>query len=355
MKGVFFPHRRTWVSVCAAALMSVTLASCGHSGDYVPPQVIHLGLNVDSPTGAVMVRRGDTVSHIAERYRLNIRDIIDYNRLSPPYHLAENQRLLLPPPAEHKVGANDTMMRVARMYGVSASELVRLNNISPPYTLQTGQVLRLPPSFERTRTEDVVAPAVTPPQTEMPPQPVPQAAQKTLSATGKAAPAKTSDRPLTQAATTPKPATAQKPKVTTADKARTLTQKVTGGAAPHFGWPVKGNVISVYGPKEGGLYNEGLNIAAPRGSTVKASAAGTVVYVGNDLRSYGNMVLIRHTQGYVTAYAHLEQFQVARGATVTAGQAIGTVGNTGTVAQPQLHFEVRKGNQTLDPQRYIKG
>lgn len=291
-----------------------------------------------------MVRRGDTVSEIAERYRLNIRDIIDYNHLAPPYHLDENQRLLLPAPAEHKVGENDTLMRVSRMYDVSLSQLVRLNRLQSPYILQVGQVLRLPPSFERNaQVNEQVAERTTEPPQPQPAETSVRSARKTT--------AKSDDRRLTRAVTTGAPV---RDKPTLASKARALTQKVTGTGTPSFTWPVKGNVISAYGPKSGGLYNEGVNIAAARGTPVKAAAAGTVVYVGNDLHSYGNMVLVRHSDGYVTAYAHLDKAQVARGDSLRAGQVLGSVGNSGTVAQHQLHFEIRKGGQTLDPQRYIK-
>jgi len=128
---------------------------------------------------------------------------------------------------------------------------------------------------------------------------------------------------------------------------------VSSSRRSDFIWPVRGQVISSYGPKEGGLYNDGINIAAPRGTPVLAAADGTVVYVGDKLQSYGNLVLIRHTGGMVTAYAHLNSVNVRQGAMVRRGQAIGAVGSTGTVANAQLHFEVRKGKDTLDPKSYL--
>lgn len=332
--------RNIGLSACAVLM----LASCAQSVSHGPAQVFKLGLNVDSRTGAVMVRKGDTVGDIAGRYRLNIRDIIDYNRLSPPYHLAENQRLLLPPPAEHTVGGNDTLLRVARMYGVSPSELARLNRLTPPYHLAVGDVLRLPPSFERIQVVESA--------------PGEEGGASSSSAQGvqKAAMPEDAkdDRALTHAATAPAASAAANPSSTLAQSARTLTQKITGTGTPVFAWPVRGRIISAYGPKAGGLYNEGVNIAASQGTPVKAAAPGTVVYVGNDLHSYGTMVLVRHSDGYVTAYAHLDRASVARGDSVAAGQSVGSVGNSGTVAEHQLHFEIRKGGQTLDPQRYIK-
>lgn len=339
------PSRSTNVWLCGAKIFGMisvlaVLVACDGAGTTArqPVQVINLGLNVDSRTGALMVKKGDTVGHIAERYRLNTRDIIDYNGLVPPYHLSENQRLLLPAPAEHKVGGSDTLLRLSRMYDVSASELVRLNRLAPPYTLNVGQVLRLPPAFKRSGAD--AATVVT------------QGAPVTIVQ---------NDAADDRAVMPPQPATPQpmaqtqssaKPQQSLTDKIRSASKNL-GTGTPAFAWPARGRVISAYGPKAGGLYNDGINIAAARGSDVRVAADGAVVYVGSDLHSYGRMVLVRHSDGYVTAYAHLDQASVARGDSVRKGQVIGKVGSTGTVAEPQLHFEIRKGSQTFDPQRYL--
>lgn len=120
-----------------------------------------------------------------------------------------------------------------------------------------------------------------------------------------------------------------------------------------FAMPVKGKVISSYGAKPGGLYNDGINIAAPAGSTVHAAGPGTVVYAGNGLSGYGNLVLIRHDDGYFTIYGHMADLRIAKGASVTRGQSIGSVGASGKVSEPQLHFEVRKGVKSLNPKAYL--
>jgi murein DD-endopeptidase MepM/ murein hydrolase activator NlpD len=116
-----------------------------------------------------------------------------------------------------------------------------------------------------------------------------------------------------------------------------------------FQWPLVGTIVSGFGSKDGGLHNDGLNIAAAAGSPVLAADDGVVAYAGNELRGYGNLVLVRHEDGWVTAYGHNDQMLVSRGDRVRAGQEIATVGATGAVASPQLHFEIRRGAQAIDP------
>jgi murein DD-endopeptidase MepM/ murein hydrolase activator NlpD len=116
-----------------------------------------------------------------------------------------------------------------------------------------------------------------------------------------------------------------------------------------FAWPVQGKVISTFGTGSDGARNDGINIAAATGTPIHAAAAGTVTYAGDELKAYGNLVLIRHADGYVTAYAHAQRLVVAKGDTVSKGQVIGYAGATGDVDSPQLHFEIRHGTQPVDP------
>ena len=118
-------------------------------------------------------------------------------------------------------------------------------------------------------------------------------------------------------------------------------------------WPVKGRVISEFGPKSNGMKNEGINIAVPEGTGVRAAEGGVVAYAGNELKGYGNLVLIRHQGGWVTAYAHNKELFVKRGDTVNRGDVIAKAGQTGSVSSPQLHFEVRKGATAMDPIKFL--
>ena len=127
------------------------------------------------------------------------------------------------------------------------------------------------------------------------------------------------------------------------------------GAAGHgrFLWPVKGKIISGYGPKEGGLFNDGINIGAKEGEDVVAADSGVVVYAGNEIRGFGNLVLVKHADGWMTAYAHNGRLLVKRGQEVKRGQVIATAGATGSVSTPQLHFKLRRGSRAVDPTRYM--
>jgi murein DD-endopeptidase MepM/ murein hydrolase activator NlpD len=127
------------------------------------------------------------------------------------------------------------------------------------------------------------------------------------------------------------------------------------GAVPTFRWPVRGKVITAYGAKANGKSNDGINLAVPEGTPVKAADDGVVAYSGNELKGYGNLVLIRHSNGYVTAYAHASELMVKRGDTIKRGQVIAKSGQSGEVQSPQLHFEIRKGSSPVDPLQFLNG
>ncbi|UDQ88823.1 M23 family metallopeptidase, partial [Xanthobacter autotrophicus] len=127
------------------------------------------------------------------------------------------------------------------------------------------------------------------------------------------------------------------------------------GSGPQFRAPVRGRVIASFGPKPGGAHNDGVNFAVPEGTAVRAAEDGTVAYAGNELKGYGNLVLIKHADGYVTAYANNSELTVKRGDTVRRGQIVAKAGQSGNVGSPQLHFEIRKGSTPVDPSRYVAG
>lgn len=276
--------------------------------------------------GVHTVTSGDTLYKISKNYRLPMREIITVNQLSPPYRLHAGYRMQLPPPNDYKVREGDTVYSIARMHDLSVNQLVRINNLRSPYVLQTGQVLRFPSAIQPPK------PAARPAYVE------PQVAQNTA--------------PSSSGAVTPssKP-TYKKASVTPRAKIPKSTPKMAGNG--QFMRPVNGQIISTYGPKSGGLYNDGINIKAVRGSPVRAAQNGVVVYTGDDLEGYGNLVLVRHQNRMMTAYAHLEKTLVKRGDTVKRGQSLATVGSSGQVDSPQLHFEVRRGSKALDPSKYL--
>lgn len=249
------------------------------------------------------VQAGDTVYGVARRFAVPVRGVIDVNRLNPPYGLRIGQVLRVPNPRRHQVVAGDTVYGVARRYGIDPSQIVSLNRIAAPYGIAPGQSLALPGQTPAIATPNVAARA----------QPAAVRATKSLAAIPAPPPR----------------------------------------ASGKFLWPVRGRTIARYGRKKSGLHNDGINIAAPRGAPVYAADNGVVAYAGNELRGFGNLILLKHAGGWVTAYAHTQDFLVTRGQTVRRGQPIARIGSSGNVATPQLHFEIRKGARSVDPARFM--
>lgn len=323
---------------------------------YLPPMVIRFGLllalfaaaacgprTTPAPVhdansnlgGVVLVRQGDTTWGIAGKTGVPVRDLIEANGLQPPYTLHIGQRLFVPNLRLHRVEAGESLSTIAERYDVGRYELARLNEIGPPHRVHPRQILRIP-GGSRVEPAPRVARAVTPPPLP-PPRPRgfdPRPARSVQVA----------ELP----ADVPESATAAPPAGRT-EVAAAPRAPAAPPAPPGFVWPVEGRVISGFGPKPGGLHNDGVNIAAPRGARVVAAESGTVVYAGNELRGFGNLILIRHGDGLTTAYAHLDDMLVERGRKVSRGDPIATVGNSGGVNPAQLHFEIRKGRKALDP------
>jgi murein DD-endopeptidase MepM/ murein hydrolase activator NlpD len=147
------------------------------------------------------------------------------------------------------------------------------------------------------------------------------------------------------------PALVREPTAPETAKAEPAPAALPHGA--HFSWPLNGRVLTSYGAATGGGHNDGVNIAAPRGTPIAAIEGGTVAYAGNELRGYGNLVLIKHSDGWISAYAHCDELLVKKGDQVDRGKAIAKVGATGNVSEPQLHFELRRGKQPVDPRQFL--
>lgn len=286
------------------------------------------------PATEHQVRSGDTVYTIALRYQVPIRGLIALNGLQAPYILRSGQRLRLPKPRRHVVQPGDTIYRISRTYDVALSRLVQLNRIEPPYKIIVGRVLRLPDSVEPVKPVVAAKPVVKRPVTASKNPPA------TVDDRGKPRP---KSKPL--AKTVKQPAQSKRP-VAAVPKPPPLSKR-------KFLLPVRGRLLSKFGPKGRGLRNDGVNIAAPRGTPVRAAENGIVVYSGNALLGFGNMILVRHANGYMTAYAHNDTISVGRGDTVRRGQVIATVGSTGNVSSPQLHFEIRKGKRAINPAKLL--
>jgi murein DD-endopeptidase MepM/ murein hydrolase activator NlpD len=323
----------------------------------------------ESTPGEVTVQSGESLFAIARRHNVPVRALIDANSLQPPFLLQSGQRLMLPRVRSYQVQPGDTLSSLGRRFGLGTNELVRANGIQPPYGLQTGQVLILPdsalipasvpaslpilpraadsPREDRTSSGAIESAGLTPPSTQSP-QPPP--GQPTISQTF---PPTAATPPRTAPVPAPPQQTAVVPGLPTPRAVDPDPEPPPPRGSRTFQWPVRGPVISDFGSKPGGLQNDGINISAPRGTPIRAAEAGTVVYAGNELRGFGNLLLVRHRDGWVTAYAHAEELLVKRGDEVRRGQVIARVGNTGGVPVPQLHFEVRKGSRPVNPREFL--
>jgi murein DD-endopeptidase MepM/ murein hydrolase activator NlpD len=176
------------------------------------------------------------------------------------------------------------------------------------------------------------------------PKPVVQPAPKVA--------ALTEPQPMKPIAAAPQPAPVAPAPQPEAAKAPVQEPDQTASVSGDFRWPARGRVIAGFGANGG---NEGINIAVPEGTPVKAAEAGVVTYAGSEVKGYGNLVLIRHENGFVSAYAHNGSLNVKRGEQVKRGQVIATSGQTGNVTSPQLHFEIRKGATPVDPMKHLGG
>jgi murein DD-endopeptidase MepM/ murein hydrolase activator NlpD len=214
------------------------------------------------------------------------------------------------------------------------TELAKANNLDASAKLKLGAKLTVPGA----KTAAVAAPA---------PAVVQPIAVSTAPATKMAA-ATVAPQSARLAQATPAP------EDTAAAAAPGKASEATG-ALPTFRWPVRGKVITTYGAKTNGKSNDGINLAVPEGTPVKAAEDGVVAYSGNELKGYGNLILVRHTNGYVTAYAHASELLVKRGDSIKRGQVIAKSGQSGEVGSPQLHFEIRKGSVPVDPLQFLNG
>ncbi|MCR9219644.1 MAG: LysM peptidoglycan-binding domain-containing M23 family metallopeptidase [Alphaproteobacteria bacterium] len=314
-----------------------------------------------SPNGVHIVRRGQTLYSIARAYNAPLRALIVENGLAPPYRLEIGDRLRVPQAESYRVRPGDTVYGVSRDFGVSMTELVRLNGIAAPYTIRVGQRLLIPGRV-----------SVEPARADAPPTPdAKEVAERTQAALRAPDPEPAPAREA--AASRPRPpdppdalpdrpfrmtdAGDPRPRVKPEPPRRALASiaQPPARAASRFLWPVEGRVVSRFGPKGKGLHNDGLNIAAPRGAAVRAAENGVVAYAGTELKGFGNGVLVKHADGYMTFYAHNDAVLVARGQTISRGQTIARVGSSGNVDQPQLHFQIRRGREALNPERLLGG
>jgi murein DD-endopeptidase MepM/ murein hydrolase activator NlpD len=319
-------------------------------------------------SGSVRVGPGMTLYSIARANGLTVRQLANANNIQPPYAVHVGQHLRIPGNAVavapeptfkpqgnsveptygepeqqvpgkriHTVSSGETLFSLGRTYGMSPYKIADYNRLSHSTSLKLGQRVRIPGGGAM----PVVAKAKIKSDERVPEQ---QVADADDTASDQIA------QPKEQASVDSDVMAVEKPKQ---QQQLVPDQPAQEAGGLSFRWPVKGRVISGYGSKPGGLRNEGVNIAVPEGTGVRSAEAGVVAYAGNELKGYGNLVLIRHEGGWVTAYAHNKELFVKRGDAVKRGDVIAKAGQTGSVSSPQVHFEIRKGATAMDPMRFL--
>ncbi len=352
--------------------------------------------------GQVRVCAGDTLIGLAHRHDVTVLGLVRENDLVDNQIYA-GQILTLPDERVYVVQPGDELWSIAERYGVSSGDIVAINEMNSPYTLYPQQRLAIPQGprnqqvASNRRLEDTLpesqpvtnrapsgpviigsgAPAAGPPTSPAINPPAGQQEGPAV-AQGESEPEQSRvDEPKLDEArrdaepaagstvanvSVPQPLPRDRPRepAQTQSVAKNEPQKSTPSATGTtnepavnarvaFLLPVQGRIVSDFGPKSGGLHNDGINIAAPRGTPILATADGEIAYAGDGLPGFGNLILIRHADGWTSAYAHADSMAVKRGDEVQRGQEIGRVGSTGSVSEPQLHFELRKQDKAVDP------
>ncbi|CAA2141553.1 LysM peptidoglycan-binding domain-containing protein [Hyphomicrobium sp. ghe19] len=310
----------------------------------------------------------------------------------------------------YTVKPGDSLYGVARSNNVKLAELQQVNGISDPRRVKPGTVLKVPgesangapsrmaestpalPSYAPPHTAPPLAPAsasaapVPPAQSTpavvapiTPSEPARYGDSTTAQPTvinGEKRVASLSDNKMTDASPDASPAVApvqanatqptrptpteQKPSPPEEKVAVAVPSAVAEGAASSANnsgklrWPTIGKIVAGFGGRSDGTHNDGINLQVPLGTEVHAAESGIVAYAGSELKGYGNLVLLRHDNGWVTAYAHNDELLVKRGDKIKRGQVIAKAGKTGSVDQPQVHFELRQGSKPVDPMPYLE-
>lgn len=282
---------------------------------------------VDVASSTYVVKPGDTLRAISNRTGAGSEVIARVNNIAAPFKILAGQKLKIPGGRYHRVGKGETGIAISRAYGVEWTRIAELNEIDEPYVLRDGQRLLLPSQREvagmsadqraaafRLDIEDLIS-----------------GSEPALAVRGEPK----------QPVATPKRVA---PTVAVAEPSR---------FAGRFDWPARGPILRGFGRISSGQTNHGINIKLDRGSSIAAAADGVVAYVGQDIPAYGTLILLRHGDGWLSAYGYADSITVTRGQKVVRGQTIAKSGASPYSGDPQLHFEIRNGLKPVNPLSYL--
>ena len=269
--------------------------------DYLAPVINKNNINNNIAKGqrTITVYEGDSLYSISKREGVSIKSIIKANKLEPPFTLYKGDRLIIAKPKVHVVKKGHTLYDIANCYEVSISDIMKINQLKNNDKIYLGDKLYIPlyDNTNQTNCNNITKVAIT------------------------------------------------------KEVNKTSEKKKNNNYS--YMWPVKGKIISKFGLLAKGLRNDGINISADIGNPVLAIESGKIVYAGNEIQAFGNLILIKHHNNKTSAYAHLDKINVKKGESVNKGQIIALVGNSGKVSTPQLHFEIRDKDGPLDPLKYL--
>tara|TARA_Y100001935_G_scaffold24766_1_gene18170 strand:- start:13559 stop:14434 length:876 start_codon:yes stop_codon:yes gene_type:complete len=269
--------------------------------DYLAPVINKNNINNNIAKGqrTITVYEGDSLYSISKREGVSIKSIIKANKLEPPFTLYKGDRLIIAKPKLHIVKKGHTLYDIANCYEVSISDLMKINQLKNNDKIYLGDKLFIPlyDNTNQTNCNNITKVAIT-------------------------------------------------------KEVNKTTEKKKNNNYSYM-WPVKGKIISKFGLLAKGLRNDGINISADIGNPVLAIESGKIVYAGNEIQAFGNLILIKHYNDKTSAYAHLDKINVKKGESVNKGQIIALVGNSGKVSIPQLHFEIRDKDGPLDPLKFL--
>ena len=335
---------------------------------------------IKSENDFVIVAKGDTLYSLSHRYNMTVEDFAKVNDLHEPYILSVGQKLYTKQTVsmvqksvpnviseekvkeiknaktaekesiktnttkrvdvqEITVAKGDTLYSLSRKHEIPVNDLAVMNHLTAPFALSVGQTIKVP-RLDELKTHSAASVK-------------PETIQKVSPAKlDKKADVKTNVKSQTPQKLPDTTKIQQQKTKISSDPSKKLP-KISARSGSKFVWPVRGRILSAYGAKNNGLFNDGINIGATKGTYVKAAENGVVAYAGNEVKGMGNLIIMQHSDGWMTVYAHLDSMSVKRGATVGVGQNIGKIGMTGKVDKPQLHFEIRKGTKAYDPTQYL--
>ena len=245
------------------------------------------------------VKKGDNLYSISKKFNISIKKIIKYNRINEPFKIFPNQRIFLPKNIFYKVKKGDTLYSISRKFKSNIYSISKLNKLKNINQIKEGQKILIPEYFPKNISN----------------------------------------------------LKSNKKKIKS--KAKYVKSRSKFSNTQKFIWPINGEILIKYGSGDPGFFNDGINIKSSLGTAVKASNDGEIIYSGNEIPGYGNLILIKHNKNWITAYAHLEKIGKKKGDLVKRGQPIGIVGNTGNVKDIQLHFEIRKGKNAVNPLKHL--